>query len=250
MIELKYFKNIHGRIVNTRKNSFVMNDACVYADKENNRYAYLTLSNKAGDALLSILFSVRQYDATGQFLKEGKFYIPDCYHLAGEFEIDEPIPVERECDAVEVFVERAVFASKGFVNDKFVDVRRIPEPFGAKKPAQEVPQSIDIPHVQQYAAPTAPVAPVAPVASASGEVAMPVEGVQAEVSNVQPVVESSPEDTKDGTYTIKRRPFAVVPFVIGLILVALFVFVWFTSYSICQQDYDIIYGVGYGSLGL
>ena len=259
MIELKYFKNIHGRILNTKKNSFVLNDSCIYSDKENNRYCYLTVTNKMGDILLSILFSVRQYDATGQFLKESKFYIPNCYHTPGQFEIDEPIPVERECDAVEVFVERAIFSSKALVNDRVTGIKNVPEPFSSPVQAP-VAESIDVvapiggPEVQGMA----PVAPVEqPVAPAPFDPNAPVDpntvvvDPNAPVEQVEgasdpmaqpsetPAEQSAPVVPGKGSFTLKKKPFWLVPLLIGIVIVVIFVIVWLQTYGI---SYNEIYG--------
>ena len=256
MIELKYFKNIHGRIINAKKNSFVLSDACIYADKDNNRYCYLTIVNKVKDVLLSVLLSVRQYDATGQFLKESKFYIPNCYHLSGEFEIDEPIPVERECDAVEVFVERAVFSSKGLVNDRFVGLKNIPEPF-ASPVATPVASSIDV--VAPVASPVVEEVAVAqPVANeaqslfnpdgsvneavAQGNIEEPSvasEGeVPAPVAENQEAVPAEPVKNGKGSFSIKKKMYWIVPILIGLLIIAIFVYIWLTTYGVSLDEFQ------------
>lgn len=252
MIELKYFKNIHARIINTRKNAFGLNDACVYADKDNNRYCYLTISNKVKDELLSILFHVRQYDSTGQFLKEGKFYIPNCYHPCGAFEIDEPIPVEKECDAVEIFVERALFVTKALYNDRIVSIRSVPEAFG-KVQHTVVPASSGFTFpASQAPTKSEPEAPKAAVVEETkpsveekpAEEVEPKEEVLAESAPANEEVVEAPAETpspaenegKPGSYKIIQRPFWVIPLAIGIVLIIFLVIVYFLGYNILVNE--------------
>lgn len=145
MIEIKYFKNIHVKMSNQNTKALSIDDACLYVDKNNNRYCFVTFKNLYAKPLFSLFLHIKQYDQTGQFLKEGKFYIPDCYHPRGSFEIDEPFAVDKECDAVEIYVQKAVFSNKGFYNDGFVDVKSLPSTFEPKQPVY-IPESSTFEH--------------------------------------------------------------------------------------------------------
>ena len=123
MIELKYYKNIHARLSNTNRKVFSLQDACIYYDAEGNRYCYLTLANLTKKYFFALLLHVKQYDATGQMLKEGKFYLPNVYSGKGLYVLDEPFEVEKECDAVDVYVELAEFSSHHFYKDRFVNLK-------------------------------------------------------------------------------------------------------------------------------
>lgn len=231
MIQLKYFKNIHAKIINKKDNVITVQDACIYSDQNNNKFCFVDFVNMTNSPLLSVMFHIRQFDQTGQFIREGKFYIPNCFHPAGPFEIDEPFPVERECDAVEIYVQRAIFTSRAFYLDSFRTIESVPPAFAPKQQAV-IPEGGNFRHnpipTQAPAAQPKPQAQAAQPATAN-------ENVEAvEVDNPEPIPMPIPQGEAStlapetvGTYKVKNKYYYWIIALFGsLILFIIFLIIY------------------------
>lgn len=119
MLELKYFKELPCRSLNTNTSYIQLAGADIYNDKEGNRYAFISVKNNYRKPFFSLYLYIKEYDSSGTFLKENKFSVPNFYGTTGIHVINEPILLEKGCDGIEVFIYFAEFSGHNFYNDKF-----------------------------------------------------------------------------------------------------------------------------------
>lgn len=119
MLELKYFKELPCRTLNTNTSCIQLAGADIYNDKDGNRYAFISVKNNYHKPFFSLYLYIKEYDSSGTFLKENKFSIPNIYGTRGVHVINEPILLEKGCDGIEVFIYFAEFTGRNFYNDKF-----------------------------------------------------------------------------------------------------------------------------------
>lgn len=119
MLELKYFKELPCRSLNNNSHYVQLAGADLYNDKDGNRYAFISVKNCHRTPFFSLYLYIKQYDSSGAFLKDDKFSVPTIYGTPGIHVINEPIPLEKGCDGIEVFIYLAEYTGHNFYNDSF-----------------------------------------------------------------------------------------------------------------------------------
>lgn len=118
MRELKYYKELPVRSVNKITYPIALAGADCYIDIQGNKFAFISFRN-AGKPFFSLYLLLKQYNGSGSLIKESKFSIPSTYAKKGLFITPEPVPIEQECEGVEVYIQLAEFAGKTFYNDSW-----------------------------------------------------------------------------------------------------------------------------------
>ena len=118
MRELKYYKELPVRSINKITYLIALAGADCYIDIQGNKFAFISFRN-AGKPFFSLYLLLKQYNGSGSLIKESKFSIPSTYAKKGLFITPEPVPIEQECEGVEVYIQLAEFAGKTFYNDSW-----------------------------------------------------------------------------------------------------------------------------------
>lgn len=118
MRELKYYKDLPVRSINKITYPIALAGADCYIDIQGNKYAFISFRN-AGKPFFSLYLLLKQYNGAGSLIKESKFSVPSTYAKKGLFITPEPVPIEQECEGVEVYIQLAEFAGKTFYNDSW-----------------------------------------------------------------------------------------------------------------------------------
>ena len=120
MKELKFLKDLPIRPMNENKRVITIVGGDIYYDSLGNRYGYITFNNVNKSPIFSLQLFIREFSIDGVFLRENEYFAPYIYYPKGEFVIDEPIPLDKETEAVEVTVVKATLDGHNFINDEIV----------------------------------------------------------------------------------------------------------------------------------
>ena len=117
MRELKYYKDLPVRSINKITYPLCVAGADCYIDIDGNKFAFISFRNASKKPFFSLYLLIKEYNSAGTLIKETKFSCPNTYARKGLFVTPEPVPIESECEGIEVFVQLAEFASRTFYND-------------------------------------------------------------------------------------------------------------------------------------
>ena len=117
MRELKYYKDLPVRSINKITYPLCVAGADCYIDIDGNKFAFISFRNASKKPFFSLYLLIKEYNSAGTLIKETKFSCPNTYARKGLFVTPEPVPIESECEGIEVFVQLAEFANKTFYND-------------------------------------------------------------------------------------------------------------------------------------
>ena len=105
MLEVKLVGQIPVKQNEANKDKFVVNGASLYETQSNDKYVFLSLKNPQKSPLFGFSLNIRQYDASGSFIKESRYFDTQTYCGREEvYVLENPIPVEKECEALEISV--------------------------------------------------------------------------------------------------------------------------------------------------
>ena len=119
MRELKYYKDLPVRSINQIDYPLSLTGADCYIDVLGNKYAFISFRNATKKPFYSLYLLIKEYNSSGSLIKETKFSVPNTYAKRGLFVTPEPVPIELECEGIEVFIQMAEFAGKTFYNDSW-----------------------------------------------------------------------------------------------------------------------------------
>ena len=219
MREIKFLKDLPCKLVNTNKGVINLLGGDIYYDKDGNRFAFLTFDNLLSSPIFSLHLSLREYSADGKLIKDSEFFLPYMYAPKGNFVNETPIEIDKETEAVEVFVNKATFDKTNFINDSLVHFTSqdfIEKPTRAPKKKWDAAPSVITFNQPQ---PTQVVVENVP----QNEQAQPQAS-----ENVAPV-ESNNEQPQDvnqiannvevpATYKKKPKNVLLVPMIVGIVL--------------------------------
>ena len=119
MRELKYYKDLPVRSINQIDYPLSLAGADCYIDVLGNKYAFISFRNATKKPFYSLYLLIKEYNSSGSLIKETKFSVPNTYAKRGLFVTPEPVPIELECEGIEVFIQMAEFAGKTLYNDSW-----------------------------------------------------------------------------------------------------------------------------------
>ena len=123
MRELKYYKELPVRQVNTITYPLLLVGADCYIDIDENKYAFISFRNAGKRPFFSLYLQIKEYNSQGILIKESKFSVPTTYGRKGLFVIPEPAKIEKETEGIEVFIQFAEFNKKNFFEDSWTRKR-------------------------------------------------------------------------------------------------------------------------------
>lgn len=208
MIEIKFLKQLPCRSANKNTSVIVLRGADLYVDKDGNRFAYIALTNNFKSPFFSLYLHIKEYDVTGTLIKEDRYVNASTYGPTGMYVTKEPIQVEKECDAIDVFISLVEYQNYTFYQDRL------------SKPSNIKPN-------ERFSG----VASVAPSVS-KAKVEAPQEGTTEEVR-----VESTPKVEKEysANSSIKVRKHS--PFFVPLLIAIVSIVIMFVG---LQQTYNVV----------
>lgn len=124
MIELKFLKDLPIKLTNNNKRLLSVQGGDIYYDAAGNRYGYITFKNLNASPIFALQLFIREYSIEGKFVRDNEYFDPYIYYPKGEFVINEPIPLDKDTEAIEVTVVKATLDSRNFINDKFVGFKK------------------------------------------------------------------------------------------------------------------------------
>ena len=124
MIELKFLKDLPIKLTNENKRVLNVMGGDIYYDAAGNRYGYITFNNVGSSPIFALQLFIREYSIEGKFVRDNEYFDPYIYYPRGEFVINEPIPLDKDTEAIEVTVVKATLDSRNFINDKFVGFKK------------------------------------------------------------------------------------------------------------------------------
>ena len=124
MIELKFLKDLPIKLTNENKRVLNVVGGDIYYDAAGNRYGYITFNNVNSSPIFALQLFIREYSIEGKFVRDNEYFDPYIYYPKGEFVINEPIPLDKDTEAIEVTVVKATLDSRNFINDKFVGFKK------------------------------------------------------------------------------------------------------------------------------
>ena len=105
MVEVKLIGQIPVTQNSANSDKFVVNGASIYEAQNGDKYVFLSLKNPQKSPIFGFSLNIRQYDAAGAFIKEGRYF--DTRRSLGReqtYVLENPISVEKECEALEIAV--------------------------------------------------------------------------------------------------------------------------------------------------
>ena len=247
MKEIKFLKDLQMKFLNTNKTCIDLLGGDIYFDKDGNRFAFLTFKNLRKSPIFSLQISFREYSLEGKLIKDGEFFIPYMYARTGEFVNENPIEIDQQTEALEVYIVKAVYDKQKFVNDRlenFKSVDYIEKPSMAPAKKWEYKSNFEFPTDTPSQAPVQEekVEKVEEVKSAEST---PLSNEQP--LNEQPAEEKQPEvvsketinNSPRGTYKKKK----LFPYIFPMAAVAVVILVVFlVSMIMIKNGVDALNG--------
>lgn len=190
MKEIKFLKDLPIKLVNQNQSYINIAGGDVYYDKDGNRFAFITFKNLTKSPVYSLQISYREYSAEGKLIKDGEFFIPYMYEATGEFVNEEPIEIDQQTEAMEIFISKAVFDKNKFENDRFTGFTKVDY---IEEPKRAPKKKWDAPRTQLFFDNAAPIAPQAQPVSQSQpapQVSEPVKAEEPVLASEQPAQEA------------------------------------------------------------
>lgn len=123
MRELKFLKDLPIKLTNTNKRILSVVGGDIYYDSNGNRYGFITFNNLGKSPLFSLQLFIREYSIDGKFVRDNEYFEPYIFYPKGNFVINEPIPLDKETEAIEVTIVKATLDRTNLINDRYVSFR-------------------------------------------------------------------------------------------------------------------------------
>ena len=124
MKELKFLKDLPIKLTNNNKRVIGVVGGDIYYDAAGNRYGYITFNNLSSSPIFALQLFIREYSIEGKFVRDNEYFDPYIYYPKGNFVTNEPIPLDKDTEAIEVTVVKATLDSRNFINDRFVGFKK------------------------------------------------------------------------------------------------------------------------------
>ena len=120
MTELKFLKDLPIKLTNENKRVISVVGGDIYYDAAGNRYGYITFNNLGSSPIFALQLFIREYSIEGKFIRDNEYFDPYIFYPKGNFVINEPIPLDKDTEAIEVTVVKATLDKRNFIDDHFV----------------------------------------------------------------------------------------------------------------------------------
>ena len=120
MKELKFLKDLPIKLTNENKRVLNVVGGDIYYDAAGNRYGYITFNNLSSSPIFALQLFIREYSIEGKFVRDNEYFDPYIYYPKGNFVINEPIPLDKDTEAIEVTVVKATLEKRNLIDDHYV----------------------------------------------------------------------------------------------------------------------------------
>ena len=120
MKELKFLKDLPIKLTNNNKRVIGVVGGDIYYDAAGNRYGYITFNNLSSSPIFALQLFIREYSIDGKFVRDNEYFDPYIYYPKGNFVTNEPIPLDKDTEAIEVTVVKATLEKRNLIDDRFV----------------------------------------------------------------------------------------------------------------------------------
>ena len=120
MKELKFLKDLPIKLTNENRRVLSVVGGDIYYDAAGNRYGYITFNNLSSSPIYALQLFIREYSIEGKFIRDNEYFDPYIYYPKGNFVTNEPIPLDKDTEAIEVTVVKATLDKRNLINDRFV----------------------------------------------------------------------------------------------------------------------------------
>ena len=124
MKELKFLKDLPIKLTNNNKRVIGVVGGDIYYDAAGNRYGYITFNNLSNSPIFALQLFIREYSIEGKFVRDNEYFDPYIYYPKGNFVTNEPIPLDKDTEAIEVTVVKATLDSRNLIDDHFVGFKK------------------------------------------------------------------------------------------------------------------------------
>ena len=124
MTELKFLKDLPIKLTNNNKKAFAVVGGDIYYDSFGNRYGFVTFNNLNKSPLFSLQLAIREFSIEGKFIRDNEYFEPYVFYPKGEFVLNEPIPLDKETEALEITVVKAALDGCILLDDKRVPFKK------------------------------------------------------------------------------------------------------------------------------
>ena len=120
MKEIKFLKDLPIKLTNDNKRVLNVVGGDIYYDAAGNRYGFITFNNVGKSPIFCLQLFIREYSIDGKFIRDNEYFEPYIYYPKGSFTNNEPIPLDKETEAVEITIVKATLEKQNFIEDRFV----------------------------------------------------------------------------------------------------------------------------------
>ena len=124
MTELKFLKDLPIKLTNTNKRVLSVVGGDIYYDAAGNRYGYITFNNLGSSPIFALQLFIREYSIEGKFVRDNEYFDPYIYYPKGNFVISEPIPLDKDTEAIEVTIVKATLETRNLIDDRYVAFKK------------------------------------------------------------------------------------------------------------------------------
>ena len=120
MTELKFLKDLPIKLTNSNKRVLSVVGGDIYYDAAGNRYGYITFNNLSSSPIFALQLFIREYSIEGKFVRDNEYFDPYIFYPKGNFVTNEPIPLDKDTEAIEVTVVKATLDKRNLIDDRYV----------------------------------------------------------------------------------------------------------------------------------
>ena len=124
MTELKFLKDLPIKLTNDNKRVLSVVGGDIYYDAAGNRFGYITFNNLSSSPIFALQLFIREYSIEGKFVRDNEYFEPYIYYPKGNFVNNEPIPLDKDTEAIEVTIVKATLDKRNLIDDRYVGFKK------------------------------------------------------------------------------------------------------------------------------
>ena len=153
MTELKFLKDLPIKLTNDNKRVLSVVGGDIYYDAAGNRFGYITFNNLSSSPIFALQLFIREYSIEGKFVRDNEYFEPYIYYPKGNFVNNEPIPLDKDTEAIEVTIVKATLDKRNLIDDHYVGFKKedYADLYQRKAPVKKPGTATSFSFNQQYA---------------------------------------------------------------------------------------------------
>ena len=236
MVEVKLIGQIPVKQNSANSDKFVVNGASIYEAQNGDKYVFLSLKNPQKSPIFGFSLNIRQYDAAGAFIQEGRYFDTQTYCGREQtYVLENPISVEKECEALEIAVV-SVITFEGKIHKSEISIPTSEEMKLAKINASIIKEEKKVEAKEEVVSKEEN---VTPVEETKEEKVTPVEETKAEDIYDENEDDELDETPKNHVVSLDGNTYKTIPILpqvlAALIAVGLLIFIFLVIAAIANS---------------